>query len=469
MTNQSKRNKRKKQQKKDGGSKSSTPSSAKQQPRSSKPCAKRAKAHEGVRPSRVQRERDDDYEDDKFVVNNRSNTEIASAKNATVSDVSTVSNKGKFDISASIGEALTPKEVDLGKTTSTGKIYPVVKTSGEVPAPQKYESWEAYQETQRALGSPTFSGWVQFKACVDDLSKPRPEMKFTAWQDFKYVLEELNLTHKEKASTVEQVPWKLEVFVDGQTTSCNVTSDQSLIMGGHLSSQVGDTVLGAHRACGDCQVKEERWFTRWRRRTADKLTPPKRQAGTKRGFGHRPVKAVRKRLADWIRPKRNPVMVAVAEGIADGYIVPIEGPLADTSINIPNMPKAMAITSEVLVQTKKRARGKNRPMRIPVLAGELVAILRAIHGPIDDTPDNRTLIYQDCSRRARALKLNEDPRFKCMREHDMHRIIKWAASLFWLASDVDEDIDEMFSDPATRESVAQRNLTASRLRGGKHA
>ena len=92
----------------------------------------------------------------------------------------------------------------------------------------------------------------------------------------------------------------------------------------------------------------------------------------------------------------------------------------------PKVAPEIQIMSDLRNFKKKR----RRTIRMPVLAGDIVAILlQGIHGPIEQSKENGSLIFQaDASRRTQALKLNRDPRFKGMREHDITRVVKWAAN-----------------------------------------
>jgi hypothetical protein len=163
------------------------------------------------------------------------------------------------------------------------------------------------------------------------------------------------------------------------------------------------------------------------------------------------------------------------EAIADGRIQPANVPITDAAGKqtlqalgpdplLSQLTNQQSSQPEIKFQTVGRRSRHRRPARLPVLAGEITALLRGIHGPIADDLNNRSLIRQDASRRVRAYRSNNDLRFKDMREHDMNRVISWASTLFWLKNDVEEEIDELFSSTTAIASVSTRNQIAARLR-----
>jgi hypothetical protein len=207
--------------------------------------------------------------------------------------------------------------------------------------------------------------------------------------------------------------------------------------------------------CGTAEYHKEKGLIKRRRALADKIMPAPRQPGAKHGPWVKAMRGLRKKLARFVNSEDSNVPVALMEAVANRRIYP-DPALEGTGVN-----------PEITVQTKERAGRTHTPLKIPIYAGDIVAILRGIHGPLEDTADNRTLIYQDASRRTRALKQNVDPRFKDMRDEVMADVILWASNLFWLKSDALADSAEQLSMLPARKSAEGRQRAAARVRPGK--
>jgi len=201
---------------------------------------------------------------------------------------------------------------------------------------------------------------------------------------------------------------------------------------------------------GEVEYQGEKWMVRQRRKIADLVIPNPRNT-PKATVVQKLTRGLRKRLARRIEPKRSVVPVAVAEAILNGRVQ-----ATDSAPGGGGAP-------QVEFTTAHRARDTNLPHKIPTRAGDIVAILRGIHGPLPETPENRTLIFQDASRRARALKMNEDVRFRDMRDVDLSDAILWAAELFFYKWDSVESVVMLREDPNAKESVRAQTEYAKRI------
>jgi len=279
------------------------------------------------------------------------------------------------------------------------------------------------------------------------------------------VLPQVVLTEEQLAHPVRGYEQGSDVPLD----TIDTTTPQSHYMEG--------TTYQVNGALGEFEVARESHFTRWCRETATKLTPAPRDPTKRKTLTSIVDRAIRRRVAWALMPTSDPVSVGVLEAIADGRIQPTHVPTPDArgvetlqalgpDPNLQHLPNRTTSQPEVALQTRRRKASRRRSVRLPVLAGELTAILRGIHGPIADDDKGRSLIRNDASRKARALKDNGDVRFKDLRAHDLHRVIVWASAMFWMKSDVDEDCDELFSSSSARNSVKTRNRIASRMRAG---
>jgi len=201
---------------------------------------------------------------------------------------------------------------------------------------------------------------------------------------------------------------------------------------------------------GEVEYQGEQWMVRQRRKIADLIIPSPRET-PKATAAQKLTRGLRKRLARRIEPKQSVVPVAVAEAILNGRVQATDS--ASGGGDAPH----------VEFTTAHRARVTNLPHKIPTRAGDIVAILRGIHGPLPETPENRTLIFQDASRRARALKLNEDIRFRDMRDVDLADAILWAGELFFYKWDSVESAAILREDPNAKKSVRAQNEYAKRF------
>jgi hypothetical protein len=105
-------------------------------------------------------------------------------------------------------------------------------------------------------------------------------------------------------------------------------------------------------------------------------------------------------------------------------------------------------------------RKRKRVARIPVLAGEIASGLKMRHGMLIDSVENRQLIRADAARRIEALRRDADPMFVNLRNHDLNLVVMHASKMYWIMSDDEEYIQELYSKPILASRRANRNKVA---------
>jgi len=95
------------------------------------------------------------------------------------------------------------------------------------------------------------------------------------------------------------------------------------------------------------------------------------------------------------------------------------------------------------------------------LAGEVASGLKMRHGMMIDNHENRQLIRADAARRIEALRRDKDPLFVNLRNHDMHLVVMHATQMFWIMSDDEEFVQELYERPELKSRRRRRQKAVS--------
>lgn len=125
----------------------------------------------------------------------------------------------------------------------------------------------------------------------------------------------------------------------------------------------------------------------------------------------------------------------------------------------------LGVGSEVIqVKREKRffkAKPKHRG-KIPLAAGEVAALLKIKHVGLEDTRENRLLIRADAGRRAEALRREGFESFENMRNIDLLNVVMHASQMYWILTNDEEYVGELYSHRTMRGLSRRRNeLTAA--------
>jgi hypothetical protein len=163
-------------------------------------------------------------------------------------------------------------------------------------------------------------------------------------------------------------------------------------------------------------------------------------------------------LRNAFEPIDNPIEAGVVIAVVNGDL-DAEGDEEDGKV-----PRSNGRGEEMIVtvDTSRRAREKRRPLRVPVLAGDIASTLKLHHGFLSETVENRELIRADAVRRIEALRRDGDPRFKNIRTHDLYLVSLYASNLFWIASDDEVEACAIFKHAELRRlKTVRRELGAA--------
>jgi hypothetical protein len=394
------------------------------------------------------------------------NTVVANHKNRTVVTTDSTNPSELTSVHWSHGDN-SQKSPDKGEWT---EVMPrnrqarwkgvVVKAKREDPEFEKAKVW------------PTVTGMKPTAECAVDYSIPRPR---------RWIISEYDQTMGMFDGAAVKVleadkPWAppLEISQNTNRTVEFVVNGSDKLRSRPTNSPglvgpvtaVGDIDVALHDLTGKVTMAKEPRNKSRRRKVADRIEPPARASGSKRTFGHSIKKGLRIRLASIIRPKGNPALIGVVSALANGDLID-RSDAVGIDPNLPFLPTGEVTPGEVKLNWKSRRRKHNKPIRIPKLASVLVGELRCTHTFMPDTPDNRRLIADDASRRARAYKLNEDPAYKDLRSHDLYRVIVWASGLFWLPDDEQDNVNDISVVAREAGSSGSRDSSAKEFMGSR--
>jgi hypothetical protein len=114
----------------------------------------------------------------------------------------------------------------------------------------------------------------------------------------------------------------------------------------------------------------------------------------------------------------------------------------------------------VTVKTGKRKlkSHRNKGVRIPLLALDVVSLVQCRIGHIPDTPDNRLLIRSDIARKVETMRREKEPDYVGLRNVDMKRLIEHASYMYWIPSQEDLDMHDLYTNNIyIRERTQQRS------------
>jgi hypothetical protein len=147
-----------------------------------------------------------------------------------------------------------------------------------------------------------------------------------------------------------------------------------------------------------------------------------------------------------ILPRSEPIIEGVVSAIIDGEI-DVETDVDKNGAAIP-----LSSGSDQYVSVQPLGKRRRRPIRIPVLAGEVSAMLRLRHGYLQETADNALLIRQDAANRVQALRREGDPMFVNLRNRDLLLLVEYSSRMYWCPSADEMDMLEVMNMP----SITQR-------------
>jgi hypothetical protein len=146
-----------------------------------------------------------------------------------------------------------------------------------------------------------------------------------------------------------------------------------------------------------------------------------------------------------------------ADKEVDTVLAVVNGDIEATGVQtVDQVPKSGGRGSTSMVRVRKA----RKVGRIPVLAGEVASGLKMRHGMLVDSAENRQLIRSDAARRTEALRRDKDPMFVNLRNHDMHLVIMHASKMYWIMSDDEEYVQELYSKSELTSRRARRNKVA---------
>lgn len=251
----------------------------------------------------------------------------------------------------------------------------------------------------------------------------------------------------------------IKVRVGGETKLA--TAKSHLVKTNGIEAE--GTHVGGQFITGVVEYQKEKRIVRWRRKVAERVMPPLRDHDSARKLGSTVTRAIRKKVAHRIRPSHDPVGTASLIALAECKLQP--------TAEYNRMVKEGTTGGRIAyleLQDSYRRRGHTDAIQVPLLSGNIVSLIRSSLGSLLDTPENRKLVFMDCSRNARALRLNEDPRFKDVSDSDLHSIITWASGLYWLPSTAVIDHDHCQRASTTIAARAIQQEAAKRTAGGKY-
>jgi hypothetical protein len=145
-------------------------------------------------------------------------------------------------------------------------------------------------------------------------------------------------------------------------------------------------------------------------------------------------------------PRSEPIIEGVVSAIIDGEI--------DVETDVDQNGAAIPISSgsDQYVSVQPLGKRRRRPIRIPVLAGEVSAMLRLRHGYLQENADNALLIRQDAANRVQALRREGDPMFVNLRNRDLLLLVEYSSRMYWCPSADEMDMLEVMNMP----SITQR-------------
>lgn len=155
--------------------------------------------------------------------------------------------------------------------------------------------------------------------------------------------------------------------------------------------------------------------------------------------------ALTRAIVNAILPSSEPIVDGAVTAIIDGDIDVV----TTVDSNGVTQPVRNGLSQCVLVQPLGKR--KKAPIKVPVLAGEVSAMLRLRHGYLRKNADNILLIRQDASNRVQALRREKDPMFVNLRNRDLLMLVEYSSRMYWLLSSEEMDMAEAMNSPLVQQ------------------
>jgi len=151
-----------------------------------------------------------------------------------------------------------------------------------------------------------------------------------------------------------------------------------------------------------------------------------------------------------VLPSSEPLIDGAVKAIIDGDMV------VETIVDSSGVTQPVSSGSDQCVKIQPRGKRRRKPIRIPVLAGEVSAMLRLRHGYLHKNAENSMLVRQDASRRVQALRKDKDPLFVNLRDSDLLLVVEYSSRMYWIPSSDELDmISVMDNNPILQQRSNQ--------------
>jgi hypothetical protein len=205
---------------------------------------------------------------------------------------------------------------------------------------------------------------------------------------------------------------------------------------------------------GVVDVPRERWFAKIRRSLGEWFSPDgilENEDSDDMCCLPRMFRQCNDGVAMWLEPTDCPFEAGAIIAVVNGDVE------IDSGENVSDTPPERVAGGGVIRVHNAKSKMMRAPrVRIPVLAGEVVSGLKARHGMISDTNENRLLIRSDTSRRVEALRRDGVPEFVNLRNSDLLLIIMHASNMFWMASEDEMAIHALYGNVYLKPSQEAR-------------
>jgi hypothetical protein len=219
----------------------------------------------------------------------------------------------------------------------------------------------------------------------------------------------------------------------------NISVNSSLV-GQYVDIEADGNVAGTVEGVDETWIDGvRRWLVGWLPKTIQREEMRNNKGSCCFSSPLKPMRGI----VDWIEPDHNPMEAGVVVSVVNGDIE-AEGVGLEDQVTKSGGRDAIGY---VRVHNGRRARHNRKALRIPVLAGEVASGLKMRHGILKRSEENVKLVRSDAARRIEALRRDGDPMFKNLRNHDMYTVVMHAAEMYWIASDDERDVAELYNNP----------------------
>jgi len=127
--------------------------------------------------------------------------------------------------------------------------------------------------------------------------------------------------------------------------------------------------------------------------------------------------------------------------------------------NSPEVAPSTSLTCVTVKTGKRKLKShRNKGVRVPLLALDVVSLVQCRLGHIPDTPENRLLVRSDIARKVETMRREKEPDYVGMRNVDMKRLIEHASNMYWIPSQEDLDMHDLYNNNKyVRERTQQRS------------